>query len=341
MPIPPKRFDIYGQETNTPVSDFMEYDNAGVQNVDKGDSATPPSPTSEPIEEDKLLDTLPVIDGVLKTDTDVTKAFIAKLSPDHVTHVLNKELSESLGQDMGNIFKNTSRHIPTSLMFNKVLSRLPQSECERDLNRLLEMLKRLGLPFDIKFDINAALAALLAILFKLMCAGVKNAFGSIYGISSNGQLLASAAAGMIIAAAKNSYPDAVLDVAGTPIASNIREQVPDIANIALGTLDGFTPDLTETSYTEFNTNFKNALDALDPNWKQTVNGEFSIEKLSPISKPYDDILTMAMLSNTPTIPNNTIPTPTPSEDLKITTGVKFIPGPLCNIKNNLMDRMLT
>jgi len=346
MPVPKKRFNIYGDETNVPVSDFMESDNAGVINTDTGGDVSPPEVQPPPIKESDLLDALPAVEGILETPTDVTKAFIQNISPDNVTSVLNKELSKTLGLDMGRIFKNTSRTLPANILMNRVLRRLPQTECERDLNSLLRMLKRLGLPYDIQFDINAATAALLAILFKLMCAGVNNAFGKIFGISSNGQLLANAGAGMIIAAAKNSYPNAVMDVASTSVAPLVKERVPDIATIAMGTLNGYKHNSRKQSFKDFVTNFKAALDALDPVWRQTVanTGGFpdilDLGRLTVDASPFHMSLDESIASEIVPVSTNITTTQTPNLDLKLTTGIRYIPDTICDMHRYYLNEKI-
>lgn len=344
MPVPTKRFTIYGEDTNKPVSDFMSTTNAGVTNTDAGGESVSP-PANNKIEESKLLDSLPVIDGILSTPTDVTKRFIQQISPDNVTHVLNKELSESLGIDMQRIFKNTSRHLPTGILLNRVLARLPQTECERDLNNLLRMLKQLGLPYDIQFDINAAAAALLAILFKLACAGVNGAFGKIFGISTNGQLLATAAAGYLIATAKEGMIEPVLDIASTPVAGLLRERVPNIAAIAASAASNYkhdpnSPGYIDKPYKDIHNDFKNALDTLDPNWKQTTGNVTDFSHLKPDSKGYSNIVEKALESTAATV-TTTLPTHTPSDDLIIAAGTGYVQNVPCDLPKKMLSSTIT
>lgn len=336
MPVPTKRFTIYGEDTNKPVSDFMSTTNGGVTNTSAGGDGSSP-PTSGVVKESDLLDSLPAIDGILSTKTDVTKKFIQQLHPDSITHVLNKELSETLGTDMGRIFKNTSRTLPTSILMNKVMRKLPQTECERDLNSLLRLLKQLGLPYDIQFDINAALAALLAILFKLACAGVKGAFGKIFGISSNGELLASAAAGYLIATTKQGMVEPVIDVASTPVAGLLRERVPNIANIAASAASGYihvpdAPGYVDKPLSDVHNDLKNALDTLDPEWKGVIPGVgLDLGRMKKDVVGYENLIETVLSDQPVTVDTTTLPAHVPSEDVMLAAGIGYLNDVPCNL----------
>lgn len=268
MAIPSKRYDINSGETNVPVVDFIDINNEGPINTDVPTPIAPPVNKKYSIE--KFSGALSLVNGKINNKTELTRNMIKALSGDNdVSNYLSKYITDSLSNGITQTYGMVNLSLPRSITGNRVLGRVPTTGCETDLNNLLRMLNRLGSDFNIALDLNGAVAGLMAILMKLICAGVPNAFSSITAGVPNLELLARAGAGMIIVASKNSAADVVIDIAKSNVGNRVSQYVPNITTVAINSLVDYHPD--NTSIQEFSQSFTESLTILNPSWKGDVN----------------------------------------------------------------------
>lgn len=271
MAIPTQRYSPLGGENQIGSHNFMEVDDQSTINSLSNDNKVPAN-TNKDYSIEEFSKRLPMHNGKINGETDIAKAFLKSVTDDdHLVNTLGKFISGEFDRDMGKAFGVTSMSLPHSVLSNRMMRRIPTTGCETDLNKLLDLFNRLGAGLNIKLDTEVLIAALLAMLYKLMCNAIPNAFGGIAQIDNlPAQVLARVAAGAIIAGAKRSYPDIVKDIAHSPSGPQVREHLPNVATFALGTLDNYELSNAKNSG-KFSEEFIESLDILDPNWGTQVD----------------------------------------------------------------------
>ena len=303
MPIPSKRQEILGIETNTPIADFLTSDNDVPINTDHGlfDNPNIEYPNPDNIKK-AITDTLPVLEGVINTASDVVDSFMKILNESSdLGHLLDSWMKENMGETMGWLYKGIGGVFNPNPLSNIIRNPWKPTECEIGLNKLLELLNRLtNNSFSLRFNEDAALAALLAILYKLLCAGIPGAFGKIFSITTSQAVLLRAGVGYIIAGVRAKLPGTIIDVANTSIGNRVIHYVPDIASIAVASLPGFKPHI-DGPPKQFYQDFVSALDTLDPEWR-IKNSTPNVSKLENIGdKTIATIIENGLKHNTPTV----------------------------------------
>lgn len=270
MPIPTNRFKILDEEFDVPSGSFNNTPPTpkAIQQptTTQETTTTQTDTTSKRIntiiqDENSILGDLPVVKG--DTDKKVVKDILNDVGKSATTGkplstAITGTLEKTITPEVRKAYNKVNNHNPPSIAGNKIkVKPKGQLGCEVDIDSLL---KSLG------YGKSMAGIGLLALLNKLLCAGISNGLSILIDNVSTDtktkKLLADAALGR---AAKKGDFGTVIDVASKDLGYDLKKEGKNVAKSAMSSLHKHTADKFSFSTVD------DTLSTLDPDWG---NGDF-------------------------------------------------------------------